>query len=320
MARILTLTLNPALDLTVRLPSLELGAVNRSEAVLAQAAGKGLNVAQVLADLGHELSVGGFLGADNAEAFDALFRRRGFRDAFVRVPGETRSNIKLAERSGRITDLNGPGLEVHAEAQRRLLDGLDELAADQDLVVVAGSLPRGVQPQWLHELLLRLKRLGLRVALDSSGEALRQGLAARPWLVKPNAEELAEASGPAGEGGADAQARALRAGGIEHLVLSEGAEGVRWYGPDGLWQATPPKVEVASTVGAGDSLLAAMVDGLLAGRPAAQVLRQATAVAALAVTQFDFGIADRERLARLQAQVAVRALDRSARPQRRAEP
>ncbi|KSW26215.1 MULTISPECIES: 1-phosphofructokinase [unclassified Pseudomonas] len=320
MARILTLTLNPALDLTVRLPSLELGAVNRCKAVLAQAAGKGLNVAQVLADLGHELSVGGFLGADNAEAFEALFRRRGFRDAFVRVPGETRSNIKLAERSGRITDLNGPGLEVHAEAQRRLLDGLDELAADQDLVVVAGSLPRGVDPQWLHELLLRLKRLGLRVALDSSGEALRQGLAARPWLVKPNAEELAEACGPAGEGGADAQARALRAGGIEHLVLSEGAEGVRWYGPDGLWQATPPKVEVASTVGAGDSLLAAMVDGLLAGRPAAQVLRQATAVAALAVTQFDFGIADRERLARLQAQVAVRALDRSARPQRRAEP
>lgn len=309
MARILTLTLNPALDLTVRLPSLELGAVNRSEAVLTQAAGKGLNVAQMLADLGHELSVGGFLGADNAEAFEALFRRRGFRDAFVRVPGETRSNIKLAERSGRITDLNGPGLEVDAEAQRRLLDGLDELAADQDLVVVAGSLPRGVQPQWLYELLLRLKRLGLRVALDSSGEALRQGLAARPWLVKPNAEELAEACGPAGEGGADAQARALRAGGIEHLVLSEGAEGVRWYGPDGLWQATPPKVEVASTVGAGDSLLAAMVDGLLAGRPAAQVLRQATAVAALAVTQFDFGIADRERLARLQAQVAVRALD-----------
>lgn len=309
MARILTLTLNPALDLTVRLPSLELGAVNRSEAVLTQAAGKGLNVAQMLADLGHELSVGGFLGADNAEAFEALFRRRGFRDAFVRVPGETRSNIKLAERSGRITDLNGPGLEVHAEAQRRLLEGLDELAADQDLVVVAGSLPRGVQPQWLYELLLRLKRLGLRVALDSSGEALRQGLAARPWLVKPNAEELAEACGPAGEGGADAQARALRAGGIEHLVLSEGAEGVRWYGPDGLWQATPPKVEVASTVGAGDSLLAAMVDGLLAGRPAAQVLRQATAVAALAVTQFDFGIADRERLARLQAQVAVRALD-----------
>lgn len=320
MARILTLTLNPALDLTVRLPSLELGAVNRSEAVLTQAAGKGLNVAQVLADLGHELSVGGFLGADNAEAFEALFRRRGFRDAFVRVPGETRSNIKLAERSGRITDLNGPGLEVDAEAQRRLLDGLGELAADQDLVVVAGSLPRGVQPQWLYELLLRLKCLGLRVALDSSGEALRQGLAARPWLVKPNAEELAEACGPAGEGGVDAQARALRAGGIEHLVLSEGAEGVRWYGPDGLWQATPPKVEVASTVGAGDSLLAAMVDGLLAGRPAEQVLRQATAVAALAVTQFDFGIADRERLARLQAQVAVRALDRSARPPRRAEP
>ncbi|MDF3937088.1 1-phosphofructokinase [Pseudomonas citronellolis] len=309
MARILTLTLNPALDLTVRLRALALGEVNRSEAVLVQAAGKGLNVAQVLADLGHELSVGGFLGADNAEAFEALFRRRGFRDAFVRVPGETRSNIKLAERGGRVTDLNGPGLDVDEGAQQRLLDGLERLAAGQDLVVLAGSLPRGVDPQWLRELVLRLQRRGLRVALDSSGEALRQGLAASPWLVKPNAEELAEACGPAGAGGVDAQVRALRASGIKHLVLSEGAEGVRWYGPEGLWQATPPKVEVASTVGAGDSLLAAMVHGLLSGWPPAWVLRHATAVAALAVTQFDFGIPDGERLARLEEQVAVRALD-----------
>lgn len=100
MARILTITLNPALDLTVRLRQLELGAVNRSEAVLTQAAGKGLNVAQVLADLGHRLTVSGFLGEDNQPPFTAMFQRRGFADAFVRVPGETRSNIKLAARIG----------------------------------------------------------------------------------------------------------------------------------------------------------------------------------------------------------------------------
>ena len=81
MARILTITLNPALDLTVRLRQLELGAVNRSEAVLTQAAGKGLNVAQVLADLGHRLTVSGFLGEDNQPPFTAMFQRRGFADA-----------------------------------------------------------------------------------------------------------------------------------------------------------------------------------------------------------------------------------------------
>ena len=309
MARILTLTLNPALDLSVRLPHLEPGEVNRSEALLIQAAGKGLNVAQVLADLGHELSVGGFLGADNAAPFDALFQRRGFRDGFIRVPGETRSNIKLAEHSGRVTDINGPGPRVDAQARERLLAGLDRLAVGQDLAVVAGSLPRGVDPQWLRELLLRLKRLGLRVAFDSSGEALRQGLFAKPWLIKPNAEELAAVCGPLGSEGLDAQARQLQAGGIEQVVLSQGAEGVRWFGPDGSRKATPPKVEVVSTVGAGDSLLAAMLHGLLSGWPAERVLRHATAVAALAVTQFDFGVTDPQRLAQLEGQVVVGTLD-----------
>lgn len=127
MARILTITLNPALDLTVRLRQLELGAVNRSEAVLTQAAGKGLNVAQVLADLGHRLTVSGFLGEDNQPPFTAMFQRRGFADAFVRVPGETRSNIKLAERGGRVSDLNGPGPEADERAQAALLERLDRL-------------------------------------------------------------------------------------------------------------------------------------------------------------------------------------------------
>lgn len=87
--------------------------------MLTQAAGKGLNVAQVLADLGHRLTVSGFLGEDNQPPFTAMFQRRGFADAFVRVPGETRSNIKLAERGGRVSDLNGPGPRPTSEPRRR---------------------------------------------------------------------------------------------------------------------------------------------------------------------------------------------------------
>lgn len=310
MARILTLTLNPALDLTVRLPRLDLGEVNRSESVLSQAAGKGLNVAQVLADLGHSLTVAGFLGSDNAPPFEALFRRRGFVDGFVRVAGETRSNIKLAEGDGRVTDINGPGPEVGEGAQDALLDRIERIAADVDLAVVAGSLPRGVDPQWLRELLLRLQGHGLKVAFDCSGAALRAGVEAAPWLIKPNDQELAEAFGQPTGSVAElaAQVETLRGRGVEHVVVSQGAEGVRWFGPQGGWRAVPPKVEVASTVGAGDSLLAGMVHGLLGGWPAEQVLRQATAVAALAVTQFEFGIGDVQRLKRIADAVQVQAL------------
>ncbi|MCO1697480.1 1-phosphofructokinase family hexose kinase [Pseudomonas aeruginosa] len=262
MARILTITLNPALDLTVRLRQLELGAVNRSEAVLTQAAGKGLNVAQVLADLGHRLTVSGFLGEDNQPPFTAMFQRRGFADAFVRVPGETR------------------------------------------------SLPRGVEPEWLGELLRRLRRLGLKVAFDSSGAALREGVKAAPWMIKPNLEELADlCSAPMDDLVAQRQAaERLRQDGVGQVVISQGAAGVNWFAAEGAWQARPPAVEVASTVGAGDSLLAGMLHGLASGWPAERVLRQATAIASLAVTQFEFGIGDPQRLARIEAGVVVQPL------------
>ncbi|MEW5714183.1 1-phosphofructokinase [Pseudomonas sp. SB113] len=303
MARILTLTLNPALDLTVRLARLEPGEVNRSETLLTHAAGKGVNVAQVLADLGHQVTVGGFLGEDNPQAFEALIAQRGFADVFIRVPGETRSNIKIAEQDGRVTDINAPGPLVSEQAQQALLDQLTRSAPGHDAVVVAGSLPCGVSPQWLQGLLEHLKRLGLKVALDTSGEALRAGLKAAPWLIKPNTEELADALGNANN-----VISQLHQQGVEHVVVSDGAAGVSWYSRATTLHATPPKVTVASTVGAGDSLLAGMLHGLLSGEAPEHTLRRATAIAAMAVTQIGFGIGDAAQLARLESGVAVRPL------------
>jgi 1-phosphofructokinase len=310
MARILTLTLNPALDLTVELPRLEPGQVNRSDAMHTHAAGKGVNVAQVLADLGHQVTVSGFLGEDNLQAFEALFAKCAFVDAFIRVPGETRSNIKLAESDGRITDINGLGPLVSDAAQQALLDRLEQIAPGHDAVVVAGSLPQGVSAQWLQGLVGRLKALGLKVALDTSGDALRAGLKAGPWLIKPNTEELAEVLDCAVvsvAAQADAAQR-LHAQGIEHVVISHGAEGVNWFSVGSALHATPPKVSVASTVGAGDSLLAGMLHGLLGAATPEHTLRMATAIAAMAVTQIGFGIGDAAQLAQLEQGVRVRPL------------
>lgn len=301
MARILTLTLNPALDLTLRLPSLQPGAINRCDELRSHAAGKGLNVAQVLADLGHSLSVSGFLGRANAAPFERLMQARGFHDLFVRVPGETRSNIKLAEADGRITDLNGPGPQVEAEHLQRLEEELQPLLAGHDAVVVAGSLPRGVTTQWFASLLRRIKASGVPLVVDSSGAALQAALGVVPWLIKPNEEELREACGS----DLPAAITRLRGQGIEHVLLSRGADGVEWHGPGIALRAVPPRVEVASTVGAGDSLLAASLHGLLQGWPAERTLRLATAVAAQAVTQIGFGIHDREQLARFEAAVQL---------------
>lgn len=307
MAKILTLTLNPALDVTVSLDALRPGAVNRASAQHSHAAGKGLNVAQVLADLGHQLSVSGFLGVDNLGPFEALISQRGFVDGFIRVPGETRSNIKLVEAGGQVTDINGPGPQVDAAARDALLQRLDQLAPGHDAVVVAGSLPRGITPQWLEQLLLRLNGMGLKVAFDSSGAALDAGLRATPWLIKPNVEELGEAVGQPLPGLAQQREAAQRLldQGIAHVVVSQGEQGVNWFSRDGLLHGVPPQVTVASTVGAGDSLLAGMLHGLLAAEPAPQTLRRATAIAAQAVSQIGFGINDRAQLARLETQVVI---------------
>ena len=310
MARVLTVTLNPALDLTVRLPSLRLGEVNRSDSLQVHAAGKGLNVAQVLADLGHQLTVTGFLGEGNPQAFEQLFAARGFADEFVRVAGDTRSNLKLAEADGRVTDINGPGLAVSEAQCDELLARLERLVPDHDLVIVAGSLPRGIEVQWFVELLQRLKRLGARVSLDTSGAALREGLAATPWLIKPNEEELGEARSVAldDSSAVAAEARRLQAEGIAHVVVSQGALGVSWFSPNAALHANPPKVRVVSTVGAGDSLLAGMLHGLLEGWPAERTLTHATAIAAQAVGQVGFGITDTAQLAELEAAIRLQPL------------
>ena len=310
MARVLTVTLNPARDLTVRLPSLRLGELNRSDSLQVHAAGKGLNVAQVLADLGHQLTVTGFLGEGNPQAFEQLFAARGFADEFVRVAGDTRSNLKLAEADGRVTDINGPGLAVSEAQCDELLARLERLVPDQDLVVVAGSLPRGIEVQWFVELLQRLKRLGARVSLDTSGAALREGLAATPWLIKPNEEELGEARGVAldDSSAVAAEARRLQAEGIAHVAVSQGAHGVSWFSPNAALHANPPKVRVVSTVGAGDSLLAGMLHGLLEGWPAERTLTHATAIAAQAVGQVGFGITDTAQLAELEAAIRLQPL------------
>ncbi|MBA2778392.1 1-phosphofructokinase [Billgrantia kenyensis] len=315
MARLLTLTLNPALDLSVSLERLEPGTVNRTHETHLTAAGKGVNVARVLAELGHDVTVSGFLGADNDGPFLRAFEAMGVEDAFLRVPGETRINAKLAEADGRITDINGPGAAIDEPAWQRLLDGLDTRIGDPrrrpDAVVIAGSLPPGVTPASLAELVTRLREADLPVWVDTSGAALDQAIAVRPTAVKPNEHELAAWAGNALDTAEARLAAALRlyAAGVEEAVVSAGAAGVLWVSRRGAWQAMPPRVSVASTVGAGDTLLAALLHGAVCGHPPDQALRLATALSAESVRHLGVGNLHADDFPQLQQQTRVRRLN-----------
>ncbi|GAB2795528.1 1-phosphofructokinase [Halomonas shantousis] len=315
MARVLTISLNPALDLAIRLPRLAPGEVNRTESTRLDAAGKGVNVARVLVALGHEVTVSGFLGADNDTPFVHAFVDMGVEDAFLRVPGETRINAKLSEHDGRVTDINGPGLAIARGALAELLTRLEALAGDPasrpDAVVIAGSLPPGITADDQAALIRRLRELGLAVWADTSGPALTAAIAAMPTAVKPNEQELADWAGEALESDASRlrAARRLHEAGIDEALLSAGSAGVLWVSRRGAWLATPPAVDVASTVGAGDTLLAGMLHGVLADLPVEQALRLATALSAESVRHVGVGDPHAADFDTLQQQTHVRCLD-----------
>lgn len=282
---IFTVTLNPAVDRTVRIPRFATGQVNRVESESVRAGGKGINVATLLADYGFAVGALGFLGHDNAALFTEHFARHHVTDLCVRLPGHTRTGIKVTDPiQGGTTDINFPGLTPTSDALERLRAQL----ADQPMswCVLAGSLPPGVSVGIYRELMTMLKKRGVRAVLDTSGEALREALKAAPEIIKPNVHELSALVGSDlnNESEIVSAARELITGGVRLVVVSRGEAGACFVTADEVVLATPPAIEVTSTVGAGDAMVAGIVAGQSQGLPLSECARLATAFSVYALT------------------------------------
>lgn len=305
--KVVTVTLNPALDLTGHLHTLTKGAVNQVQHCVLAPAGKGVNVAKVLAELGAEVTATGFLGIENEDAFCQLFERIKVTDRFIRVQGATRINVKLVEASSQVSDINFPGVSVTAAAIAEFESMLFNLSLDHDVFVIAGSLPIGVTPEQCAHWIAQLQQTGKKVFFDSSNAALTAGIAVQPWLIKPNDEELlhwAKGGSLADQSLAEI-AEQLSSTGIANVVVSLGAEGVMWLNKEGWLQAQPPTMDVVSTVGAGDTLVAGMCWGYLNNWDKKQTLSFATALSALAVTQVGVGVKDVNDVLTLSERITI---------------
>ncbi|WP_448207796.1 1-phosphofructokinase [Azospirillum sp. sgz302134] len=313
MKGIVTVTLNAAVDQTLDVPGFTAGAVNRAVAETRTAGGKGINVAAFLSAFGsgRPVTATGFLGEDNTGVFEALFRRRRIQDRCLRVPGSSRVNVKVVDRQGgSVTDINLPGPQIRAESWQGLLSALDGLAASNDTFVLAGSVPAGVPETAYAEMLPRLRRHGAFVAVDASGPPLRHAVAAKPDMVKPNAHELSELLGRP-LGGRDEVVRAARelsATGIALVVVSLGADGAVFVEAGRALLAVPPRVPVASTVGAGDAMVAGVLSARLEGGDLEACARRGTAFAAGTLARLGPELPPPERLAELMTAVRVEAL------------
>ncbi|WBV41611.1 1-phosphofructokinase [Pseudoroseomonas cervicalis] len=308
MPRIATVTLNPALDLTIPLPQLVRGSVNRAGAAELRPAGKGVNVSVMLAVLGEASRATGLLGEADLPVFEAFLAPLGIQGDFQPVPGRCRINVKLVETgAGEVTDINPPGPTVDEAALQAMLK---RLAPAPRIAVLSGSLPPGLGPAALARVLARLKADGSLVVLDSSGPAFDAALAEGPALVKPNRDELSALLGrPLPDRAALLQgARELQARGIGHVVVSAGGEGALFVLPEACLWAKPPRVALTTTVGAGDAMVAGLTAALARGLDPEAMARLATGCAAAAVSRPPGGLPALAEIERLAAATHVEFL------------
>lgn len=311
--QVVTITFNPAYDLLGQCQQIQYGRINAVQTLGLYPAGKGVNVANVLAALGIHATVGGFLGRGNREGFEQAFQQWEIVNRFQLIDGNTRINVKLTEHPEQTTEFNFSGFTVSGEDWQRFVEPSLPWLAQFSVVVIAGSLPLGIKGAAFGDWMAQLCRRCARVVFDSSGEALAIGLKQVPWLIKPNRQELESWCGRQLPELNDVitVAEQLRKQGITHVVVSLGEDGVVWASELGIWLARPPKISIISTVGAGDSLVAGLVYGLLNQELSIETLRLATALSVLTVMQGRIGMIEQQnllehpKLARLIKQVEL---------------
>ena len=296
MSSIYTVTLNPALDKTVRVPNFAVDQVNRITWIRQDAGGKGINVSKVIAKLGGESTAIAVLAGQTGQWIANALVENNIEVQAITVPGETRTNLKVVDTEGGTnTDINEPGPEVtDSVLEQALVDVISKTSAG-DIVVLSGSLPRGASVDTYGRWTSALRNAGLKVYLDADGAALSAGLEQKPYFTKPNDHELSamldrelvdvDAIATA--------ASAIVAGGIDTVCVSMGSNGAVYATANEVWYAGPVKVKVGSTVGAGDSVVAAFAFADARGLSAEDTLRLAMATGAANVMESGTQAAER---------------------------
>ena len=308
---IYTVTLNPALDKTATVENLRLDSVNRISELRVDPGGKGINVSKVVRELGAKTVAIALLGGHTGTMLRNMLAELGIECKVLEVEGETRTNLKIKDPALKTnTDINEPGPEVTDEQLRGMLDGLVSEVGGGDIVVLSGSLPRGAAADTYKVWVAALKKTGAKVYLDADGDKLVRGIEAKPDLIKPNEIELSAMMGrtlDADEKIVEA-ARELIDGGLDRVMVSMGGAGALYVARDVTIKANPVKVPVGSTVGAGDSVVAALAYAQDKGLSLEDTMRLAMATGAANVMQSGTQAAPRELVDSLIDKVVVTRL------------
>lgn len=294
---IYTVTLNPAIDKTIVLDKLLLGHVNRSISSRDDIGGKGINVAKVIKNLGYNVCALGFIGKENSDYIYRKLNKYGICHDFIEVDGETRTNIKIVEREkGIFTDINQCGFSVDNLDLEKLIRKLKNRVNREDVVVLSGSLPKGIESDVYKVIIEQLKQKDLKIILDAEGQALRYGIEANPYLIKPNINELKTIVNCSEDIEDIKQAvKEFVNKGIV-VAVSMGENGALLFSKEQSLYSKPLRVEVKSTVGAGDSMVAAFAIGIHENMPLEDTFRLAIASSTAKVTMEGSQAPDRKEI------------------------
>lgn len=277
---VITVTLNPALDKTVTVDKLEPGGLNRIRTMRTDAGGKGINVAKVLKRFEVGASAWGLTAGGPGKALLEKLRAADIPFHFIETNGETRTNLKIVDESaGRTTELNEPGFVADGALLERFAEYFEANVGAAKVAVLGGSLPPGAPETYYERLIAAANARGVRVILDADGPALKAGLRAKPYALKPNLHELEQLFG---ERLLTIERVAEAAGSLigettKIVLVSMGGQGSLLVTEREAYRAVPFPIAVQSTVGAGDSMVGAMAYGFLKELTAEALARMTSA-------------------------------------------
>ncbi|MBR0367337.1 MAG: 1-phosphofructokinase family hexose kinase [Clostridia bacterium] len=293
---ITSVSLNPSIDRTLTVEGFTPGGLNRVLSSSDVAAGKGINVALTVSALGLNAECVGFMYRDSAPLFEKRLMVNSTAYDFIWLDGTARTNIKVLDQSvGVVTELNESGREIDAESLKRMTELVCAHADNSDYLILTGSMPPGCPDDYYATLIDAVAGLGCRCVLDADGERLRKGLEAEPFMIKPNRYELETMTGKRLASISEIRdaARHYIDRGVEVVAVSLGADGAIILRGDEALYAPKLNVEVKSTVGAGDSMVAGLIAGFMADNDLEETFRMGMACATARCMTEGYHIVDR---------------------------
>ncbi len=277
---ITTVTLNAAIDQVYEMNTLLVGQTNRVMQKFQQGGGKGINVARVITALGGDVFIGGFVGGLNGEKIKTLLIEERLQTSFIQIEDDSRICLTVTNQEKKeMTELLEEGPTIQQHEWEKMLDWIELQANHSEYFVLSGSLPKGVPTDAYATIICLLKQKGVRVALDTSGEALKKGIAALPFAIKPNEDEINQLVGKPVKGQEDLieAGEKLHELGIEHVCFSLGEKGALFIHSSGVYKVNAPTIQVVNTVGSGDAFLGGLMYKLSQGTDYSEAYKWAVA-------------------------------------------